>query len=528
MTPQTYRILIVEDEPLERKAQEFILSKSNCPVEIQTAGNAQDFERIAMSWLPDIVFVDIRIPGGDGLSSLANLRSRGFEGEAVVVTAFDVFQYAQKAVGLGVRMFLVKPVAPAKLREALEEIVTVIDRKRSEALRYEKIQDFLLKNRGALALAILNQLVREKDIDVSLAPELKELGLPPGQPCHLFGMICMRDEGEKRNGHLFLWDAIERELPASTIVVPWRRQSALIFVPSGKKGFDEQERVSSKLLGIISSGHYDANIAYGGKIFKMDEIGPAVIQMEDTLEESLLGGIGRFVVWEEKGEDNRRGEAELADLGFDKARSQVVEGFSNGQPELLSRANRKIEDIIEKIGPVDVEMTKILLLGLFGQVCNVLLNLKCDIQEVKSWSRRQLLALLAPNNPMGLKKIASQAMEQAWHVRGSATDTGFIIIQQSLLYIQENYMDVTLESVSEAVHVSPAYLSRLFRRVLKRRFVDEVKNIRIEKAKTLLSQGISVRDVAITVGYGNIAYFSTLFKQCTGMSPSEYRGYSMK
>jgi two-component system response regulator YesN len=528
MTQKNYRVLIVEDEPLERKAQEHILSKSGYPVEIRTAGNVPDFERMAMSWLPDIVFVDIRIPGGDGLSSLANLRAKGFEGEAVVVTAFDVFQYAQKAVGLGVRKFLVKPVAPGKLEETLEEIVSVVERKRSEANRFQTIQGFLQKNRGALALSLLNQLVMEKEADDSIAPELKELGLPPGRTCHLFGLICIQDEEEKKNGPLFLWDAVERELPANSVVVPWRRQCALLFIPSAKGSFEEEEMFSSQLLGLISSMHFAANAAYGGKISKLDEIAPAITQMEDTLEESLLGGTGRLVVWEEKAEDPKKPDAELTDLGYESARAQVVEGFSNGQPELLSRANRKIEEIIEKIGPVDAEMTKVLLLGLFGQICNVLLTLKCDIQDVKSWSRRQLLSLLAPNNPMGLKKIVSQAIDQAWHVRNSATDSGFMIIQQSLLYIQENYMDVTLESVSEAVHVSPAYLSRLFRRVLKRRFVDEVKTVRIEKAKTLLAQGISVRDVAISVGYGNIAYFSTLFKQCTGMSPSEYRGYSMK
>jgi two-component system response regulator YesN len=98
-----------------------------------------------------------------------------------------------------------------------------------------------------------------------------------------------------------------------------------------------------------------------------------------------------------------------------------------------------------------------------------------------------------------------------------------MIIEQSLAYIREHYEEVTLESVAEAVHVSPSYLSRLFRKVLKRRFVDEVKAIRIERAKSLLAQGHSVRDVAISVGYGNIAYFSTLFRQMTGRSPSEYR-----
>jgi two-component system response regulator YesN len=92
-----------------------------------------------------------------------------------------------------------------------------------------------------------------------------------------------------------------------------------------------------------------------------------------------------------------------------------------------------------------------------------------------------------------------------------------------MAFIREHYDEVTLEGVARHVHVSVSHLSRLFQKVLRRRFVDVVKEIRMERAKALLGQGMSVRDVALQVGYGNIAYFSTLFKQTCGKSPSEYR-----
>jgi two-component system response regulator YesN len=47
--------------------------------------------------------------------------------------------------------------------------------------------------------------------------------------------------------------------------------------------------------------------------------------------------------------------------------------------------------------------------------------------------------------------------------------------------------------------------------------------VRIEKARTLLQEGMSVKDTSISVGYGNIGYFSTLFKSSTGLSPTEYK-----
>ncbi len=65
-------------------------------------------------------------------------------------------------------------------------------------------------------------------------------------------------------------------------------------------------------------------------------------------------------------------------------------------------------------------------------------------------------------------------------------------------------------------------LSRLFHRKLGRRFVDYVKAYRMEKAKALLLEGQAVGQVAVTVGYDNISYFSTAFMKHVGCPPREY------
>ena len=116
-------------------------------------------------------------------------------------------------------------------------------------------------------------------------------------------------------------------------------------------------------------------------------------------------------------------------------------------------------------------------------------------------------------------------MESAWKIRESFQNEQILIISLALDYIQKHFDEVTLESVAKHVHVSSAHLSRLFVKVLHHRFVDIVKEKRIEKARELLLSGVSVRDAALQVGYGNIAYFSTLFKQMCGVSPSEYAKY---
>ena len=71
-------------------------------LELDEASNIPDFERKARQWDPDVVLLDLKIPGGSSLDSLSRLRSEGFHGKVIIVTAYDVFEYAQQAVGLNV------------------------------------------------------------------------------------------------------------------------------------------------------------------------------------------------------------------------------------------------------------------------------------------------------------------------------------------------------------------------------------------------------------------------------------------
>uniref|UniRef100_UPI002FE09B24 response regulator n=1 Tax=Thermovirga lienii TaxID=336261 RepID=UPI002FE09B24 len=134
MTPKrtnTYKLLIVEDEPLESKALRFVLEKNfGGMFEIKEADDVFSFEEAALQWLPEIVLLDIRVPGGSGLSQLRKLREEGFRGEVIVTTAYDVFEYAQEAVELGVSSFLVKPLSDSKLVETIKSVVKNIEDKR--------------------------------------------------------------------------------------------------------------------------------------------------------------------------------------------------------------------------------------------------------------------------------------------------------------------------------------------------------------------------------------------------------------
>ena len=92
-------------------------------------------------------------------------------------------------------------------------------------------------------------------------------------------------------------------------------------------------------------------------------------------------------------------------------------------------------------------------------------------------------------------------------------------------YLEDNYMfDLSLDSVSEILHISPAYLSAQFKKYQKMNFLDCLTELRINAAKVLLADPFrSSAVVASMVGYEDASYFARAFKKRTGETPTQYR-----
>lgn len=99
-------------------------------------------------------------------------------------------------------------------------------------------------------------------------------------------------------------------------------------------------------------------------------------------------------------------------------------------------------------------------------------------------------------------------------------------IQELMEYIQNNYAsDLSLNSLAQMAHISPVYLSTLFKEETGISYIKYVTELRLNKAKELLRSGeFLVTEVSEKVGYHNYRYFCDMFKKSTGMTPNEYKG----
>ena len=93
-----------------------------------------------------------------------------------------------------------------------------------------------------------------------------------------------------------------------------------------------------------------------------------------------------------------------------------------------------------------------------------------------------------------------------------------------ITYIQDNYIDVTLEELASEFHFSVPYCSKIIKQITEYNFTQLLQKIRLERAESLLvNTNIPIADISNSVGYPNVEHFIRLFNKKYKMSPSKYR-----
>ena len=116
-----YRVILIDDEALILEGLKKVVKweSFDCQV-VGTAFDAGTGAKLIRELQPDILFTDIRMPGQNGLTMLAGLRSEFPDMLVTVMTGYRDFAYAQEAIRLGVTRFILKPTKMSEINEALE------------------------------------------------------------------------------------------------------------------------------------------------------------------------------------------------------------------------------------------------------------------------------------------------------------------------------------------------------------------------------------------------------------------------
>jgi len=153
----------------------------------------------------------------------------------------------------------------------------------------------------------------------------------------------------------------------------------------------------------------------------------------------------------------------------------------------------------------------------------IMISAYSDYQHMRDSIRNQALDYIV--KPYSVETF-HEAIERAFRKKNDGIElygkSG--TIQRIKNYIEANYTEnITLQDVADEVCMDKSYLGRLFRETCEITIMGYQRKLRMNKAKELLSCGMSPGEVAIKTGFGDQAYFGKVFKQETGMSPAKYR-----
>ena len=153
-------------------------------------------------------------------------------------------------------------------------------------------------------------------------------------------------------------------------------------------------------------------------------------------------------------------------------------------------------------------------------------SIRRAIRQVEAERR---LEALAPVQQEPEPELSAPEAEEAPHAESENNQTA-LVMAHVRRYLEANYMfDISLDSVGEILHISPAYLSAQFKKYQKMNFLDCLTELRINAAKELLNDPFrSSAEVASMVGYEDASYFARAFKKRTGVTPTQYRKQAVK
>jgi DNA-binding NarL/FixJ family response regulator len=120
----TIRVLLVDDQPLMRKGFRMILDEEQDITVVGEAADGREALQAAGSCSPDVILMDVRMPGMDGIEATRRIVQQNQGQRVLVLTTFDLDEYAFGALRAGASGFLLKDVPPVELVAAIHTVAS--------------------------------------------------------------------------------------------------------------------------------------------------------------------------------------------------------------------------------------------------------------------------------------------------------------------------------------------------------------------------------------------------------------------
>ncbi len=502
------KVLVVEDMDITREDILGLIDWEQHGFELlPSARNGRIGLEHALRYRPDIVLTDIKMPVMTGLDMMKEIREKIPGTKFILLTAYEEFEYAKRALEMGTQAFLLKYEIDSEI--LLRELNKCVESIRKE----RRVEDMTTRARLDRLLTKGGYGVQEIQ---SAATAARDSFFPWIGGSILLDIWCFK----RRNdiGEDNLQDALREELRQYRFVcLKVKEREYVIFVeaPDSHSQMEKKRYLREFILSVqgVFSSLLDTQtaVAIGGEVKGSRDIPAAKKAGEELLQYRIFRKGG--CILEEKPEECLEEQKEQI------ARSVDAIGADVGRED-YANARARIETLyirdIAQAGSIDLLKRMTVKLSYYFRQKGY----EVRLPEFDEWLDRVSFNMLIESVDHTAERFG-----YLLDILREHTDRRYSRkVREAMAYIREHYTeDVGLNETAASLDVSPIYLSHLFKKEAEITFSAYITRLRIEKAKELLRQGDrKIYEISELVGYQTVQYFTKVFKKETGKTPGEF------
>lgn len=491
-----YSVYLLDDEPFILEGLRYIVPWEEHGFNIVgSASNGEDgFNEIIKSDI-DLIITDIMMPKMTGLELISKLKEENYDTNFIVLSAFQEFKYAKRAMNMGAENYLLKPIDTDELSENLKKIYKNI-----------KLKEKNMSDKSIVKNNLLLKLLTEEHEESTIS-NLEELNIVFKEDNYCVAMI------ELSNTSCDIGVILKEKIKNNKFIYCIKsKSSALLIINEKNKDIltSELSELKSEIMKVSNSIVY---ISVGKYV---DSIKDIYKSYKTSLEISEYKMIYSDKSWVKIYKEKSLKENDTY-IEFEELKKVLVSKDFSKTSNYINQIFEKLKNE-EDLTPKQIKMKSV----------EIFLNVYNYFNESKIIKDLHKYFECIVNNHSTVDEIELQLINMLKHIQiklEQADESISPVILKLLEYIEDNYThDLNLKEISDKLNINAIYLGQLFQRETGTLFSDYINSFRVNKAKKLLSDTtLKASEIGILVGYTNKNYFYRKFKNIAGVTPSEWR-----
>lgn len=541
-----YKLILVDDE---QEVREGILKKVEWEKYgfdiVGQAENGREALEIAERTDPDVVITDIKMPFMDGIRLSEELSRRFPTTKVIILTGFDEFEYAQKAVKLNVVEYVLKPVSANELVEILSRVKLLIDEEKARKEDINTLKEYYVKSLPILREKFMTTLITNKLHRSEIMEKAQSYNLDLNGNGFMVSVVSLdynlsTEDGEHKGLNEGSGVPNEMELikvsalnlcseiaAKNELGIVFLQDDKIVIIAVSKQASAEQFAVNTvntlEEIRTSAEKYLKSTVTIGIGTFctEVNELSSSYKAALSALDYRIVLGNNR-TIWIADIEPQA-----VEKITFDELKERaLISSIKVGtEAEIGETIDNLFKEVIEI--KASIKDYQIYLLEILTTITKIAKNSNIDMDDIFGNNYNFFVELYKFNDINEVKSwVKDIALKLSNYITKDRQDTVKLIVRQAKDYAKENYNDseITINKICEHLHISPTYFSLIFKRETKTTFINYLTKIRMEAAKELLrTTDKKTFEIAEKVGYSEPNYFSYSFKKNFGISPSEYR-----